>query len=349
MTEATWTQNAPGRAAAGVRRLARAAVGAGAPGARRRRGGRRLLARRRPRRSAASPGRSARSAPASAAGPRASTADGARRGAARGTAVSTAGSASRRRRDRPAAAGTPRRSRRAAGVPPGRARSSGRRRTRGRAPAAARRRARPPDGRSGRSGSACAARPRRRSVTGVVRATPWLPVLQEHLDQVDRQREDDRRVLLGGDLGQRLQVAQLQRRRLPVDDLAPPRRAASRPRTRPAAWMILARFSRSASACFAMARCISGGRSTCLTSTSETLMPQGSVCSSMTFCSVDVQLLALGEQLVEVRLAEDAAQRRLRQLRGGVEVVLDLDDRLARARRRGSRRPRSPSPRRCPA
>ena len=49
----------------------------------------------------------------------------------------------------------------------------------------------------------------------------------------------------------------------------------------PAAWMILARFSRSASAWRAMARCMSGGRSTFLTSTIETLMPQGSVWRSM--------------------------------------------------------------------
>src|SRR5207249_1578710 len=53
----------------------------------------------------------------------------------------------------------------------------------------------------------------------------------------------------------------------------------------PSAWMIFARFSRSASACFAMARCIVCGSSTSLISTVETLMPQGSVCSSMICCS----------------------------------------------------------------
>ena len=45
--------------------------------------------------------------------------------------------------------------------------------------------------------------------------------------------------------------------------------------------MILARFSRSASAWRAIARCIDSGSSTSLTSTVLTLMPQGSVCSSM--------------------------------------------------------------------
>ena len=44
--------------------------------------------------------------------------------------------------------------------------------------------------------------------------------------------------------------------------------------------MIFARFSRSASACFAIARCISMGRSTAFSSTIVTLMPHGSVCLS---------------------------------------------------------------------
>jgi hypothetical protein len=54
----------------------------------------------------------------------------------------------------------------------------------------------------------------------------------------------------------------------------------------PEAWMILARFSRSDSACLAMARCISCGRSTAFTATWVTFTPQGSVCSSMTFWSI---------------------------------------------------------------
>ena len=49
--------------------------------------------------------------------------------------------------------------------------------------------------------------------------------------------------------------------------------------------MILARFSRSDSACFAIARCISTGRSTAFTATWVTLTPQGSVCWSITSCS----------------------------------------------------------------
>ena len=52
----------------------------------------------------------------------------------------------------------------------------------------------------------------------------------------------------------------------------------------PSALMILARFSRSASACLAIARCIVLGSSTSLISTTATLIPQGSVCSSMIRC-----------------------------------------------------------------
>ena len=49
----------------------------------------------------------------------------------------------------------------------------------------------------------------------------------------------------------------------------------------PSALMTLARRSRSASACLDMARCMSWGRSTCLTSTAVTFTPQGSVWRSM--------------------------------------------------------------------
>ena len=54
----------------------------------------------------------------------------------------------------------------------------------------------------------------------------------------------------------------------------------------PSVAMILARFSRSASACLASARTIVGASSASLTSTALTLMPHGSVCLSMIACSV---------------------------------------------------------------
>ena len=57
--------------------------------------------------------------------------------------------------------------------------------------------------------------------------------LHERFEEVDRHREDDRRVLLRRDLRQRLQVAQLQRRRVLARSPPPPSPAAPRPGTRP--------------------------------------------------------------------------------------------------------------------
>src|ERR671922_1036834 len=54
----------------------------------------------------------------------------------------------------------------------------------------------------------------------------------------------------------------------------------------PSAAITFARRSRSASACRAIARCIPLGISTSLTSTIETLMPQGDVASSMISCKI---------------------------------------------------------------
>ena len=54
----------------------------------------------------------------------------------------------------------------------------------------------------------------------------------------------------------------------------------------PSALMIFARRSRSASAWRAIARCIPAGISTSLTSTIETLIPQGEVASSMIVCRI---------------------------------------------------------------
>ena len=94
----------------------------------------------------------------------------------------------------------------------------------------------------------------------------------------------------------------------------------------PSAWMILARFSRSASACRAIARCMSAGRSTCFTSTADTFTPHGSVWWSRICCSCWFSRSRCGEQVVELGLAQHAPQRGLRELRRRVVEVLDLDD-----------------------
>ena len=137
-----------------------------------------------------------------------------------------------------------------------------RRRRRGGRSAGSRRRRRP-DGWSGRSRS-----------TGLVRfshvgsGSHGTSFFDEGLEEFDRERKHDRRVLLGRDLRQRLQVAQLQGRRLP-EMISAASESFAEAWSSPSAWMIFARFSRSASACLAIARCMSGGRSTCLTSTAR--------------------------------------------------------------------------------
>src|SRR6266853_5991094 len=96
----------------------------------------------------------------------------------------------------------------------------------------------------------------------------------------------------------------------------------------PSALMILARRSRSASACRAIARFISGGRSTSFTSTAETSTPQSSGPLLDNGLQDVVGLLTVHQQLVQFRLAEHGAQRGLGELARGVEVVLDADHRL---------------------
>ena len=130
---------------------------------------------------------------------------------------------------------------------------------------------------------------------------------------------------LGGDLGERLEEAELER----IGSFAMIAAASDEPL---AAWNSPRRRSpwRGARAPpppgWAMARRISSGRSMCLTATCTTLMPHGSVCWSMIAWRLLVDLLALGQQLVQLGLAADAPQRRLRDLRGGEKIVLDLDD-----------------------
>ena len=53
---------------------------------------------------------------------------------------------------------------------------------------------------------------------GVLAAVSTSGGLTEEPQQLDRQREHDRRVLLGGDVSQRLQVAQRDRRRFAVEN-----------------------------------------------------------------------------------------------------------------------------------
>ena len=162
---------------------------------------------------------------------------------------------------------------------------------------------------------------------GLAAAGVVVGAADERLEHVHRQREDDGGVLVAADFQQRLQVAQLQRggvgaddvgrvgellRRLElalgVDDLGPP---------------------------LALGLGLAGDRALHLLGDFDVLdLDRGHLHAPGLGRLVDdllqlfVESLALGEQLVELGLAEHRAQRRLRDLRGGDEEVFDLDDRF---------------------
>ena len=98
----------------------------------------------------------------------------------------------------------------------------------------------------------------------------------------------------------------------------------------PSAAMIFARRSRSASAWRAIARCMSTGQLDVLDLDRRDLDAPGLGLLVDDLLQLDVEPLALGEQRVELGLAEHRAQRGLRDLGGGEEEVLDLGDRLVR-------------------
>ena len=115
----------------------------------------------------------------------------------------------------------------------------------------------------------------------------WLlGPLEERLDDVDRRREDDRRRWRAADLEQRLQVAQLQRHRVLLDH--------DRGVLQPLGGLELAIGIDHFGTPFAFRLGLAGhralhalaGSSTSFTSTSVTLMPHGSVCSSMMVCKI---------------------------------------------------------------
>ncbi len=62
---------------------------------------------------------------------------------------------------------------------------------------------------------------------------------------------------------------------------------------------LLNAVSRSASACLAIARCISCGRSICFTPTFDTLIPHNSVCVSMICCSFLIYLFTLRKRVIQ--------------------------------------------------
>ena len=147
--------------------------------------------------------------------------------------------------------------------------------------------------------------------------------LQQRLDQVER--EHDRRVLVDADLAQRLQVAQLQRGRVlgdHVGGLAQARRGLE-----------LALGVDDLRAPLALGLGLARHRVLHRRRDADVLdLDGGDLDAPRLGLLVDdllqllVELLALGQQRVQVGLAERGTQRGLRDLRRGLQEALDLDD-----------------------
>src|SRR5580693_8609857 len=93
----------------------------------------------------------------------------------------------------------------------------------------------------------------------------------------------------------------------------------------PSAATIFARRSRSASASFAIARCILSGSTMSLISTAVTCVPHGSVCPSMTFliCSLDAR--GVRKKPIEAEASDHIAPSSLTDLIDRIVYVLDHD------------------------
>src|SRR5215831_15347910 len=151
----------------------------------------------------------------------------------------------------------------------------------------------------------------------------------DHAEEVDRHREDDRRRLVAGDLRQRLQVAELHRLRLLGEQL---RRLEQRLRR-----LLLPLGVNHLRPPLALGLGLPRDRADhrlvqvdVLDLDVRHLDPPGVGLRVEDALDVEVELLPLGEHLVELVLAEDRPQRGLGELIRRGEEVLDLDDRLLR-------------------
>ena len=165
----------------------------------------------------------------------------------------------------------------------------------------------------------------------------------ERLQHLDRRREDDRRRLRRAELEQRLQVAQLQRDRVRLDH--------ERRVLQPLGGLELALGVDHLRAPLALGLRLARHRALHALRDLDVLdLDDRDLDAPGRGLLVDdplqdrVDLLALRQQLVELVLAEHRAQRRLRDLRRRDHEVLDLHDRVLRARRSGSTRRRSRAP-----
>ena len=151
--------------------------------------------------------------------------------------------------------------------------------------------------------------------------------LVEHVDQLHGQREDDGGVLLHADLGEGLQVAQLQghglggHERGGVDQLGG------------GVELALGVDDLGAALAFGLGLLGHGAQHVLrhvdlLDLDGDDLEAEGRGVAVDDGLDALVELVAVGEHLVEIDFAEDGAQRGLGELRGLVDVVGDLDDGL---------------------
>ena len=196
----------------------------------------------------------------------------------------------------------------------------------------------PPRGRAGRDAGAGGRlgrrrrdrrRRRRRADRPELRRLGGVRELLERGEKVDRDRKDDRRVVGRSDLEQRLQVTQLNGDRLLGHD--------GRGVLQPLGRLVLAFGGDDLRAALALGFGLpchrtlhAGGDLDVLDLDDGDLDPPrgGRLVDDRLQDRVD--LVALGEELVEHVLAEHRAQSRLRDLRGRDHVVLDLNDRVVR-------------------
>src|SRR5262249_27590975 len=159
------------------------------------------------------------------------------------------------------------------------------------------------------------------SAPGPALGRPRAEVPEQGFQEVDRHREDGRRVVLRSDLHQGLQEAELERDRLLRHD----RRRLGEPLRR----LVLPLRGDHFGPAFAFRLRLPGHRPAHLLGEIDVLdgdlndldAPRIRVLVDDRL-KVRVDLLAFGEELVQLRLPAHATQRRLRILRGGEEEVL---------------------------
>src|SRR5712692_5193755 len=166
-------------------------------------------------------------------------------------------------------------------------------------------------------------RSRRRS------ACDHLPNPRERLEQIDRQRKDRRRIMLGRDLGERLQIAQLQRDRAVPHDLGrlgqPLRRLEfSLCRDHLGAPLALGLGLRRDRPLHILRQV------DILELDQRDLDPPGLRLRVDNLLYLGVELLALAQEIVEFRLAADRSERRLRKLKRRIKIVAHLGHRARR-------------------